>query len=287
MSENEVTILVRAKTLLREAGLKARKQLGQHFLIDKRVLARIVRAADLSPEDTVIEVGPGLGILTIELAKRAGRVIAVELDDRLAELLGQRLKALSNVKIINADILKVNPVDLLEDRTQYKVIANLPYYITSPVLHHFITASPRPLLMVVMLQREVAEAIVAKTGKMGLLAIALHIYSKPKIVAYVSAKSFYPHPRVDSAIVRFDMLPEPAIKVDFEGFMTLVRCGFSSPRKQLRNSLAQGLGLKPAVVANLLQKANIDPGRRAETLSLAEWSQIYELVTAEGIKLPC
>jgi len=287
VSENGFIIPARAKTLLQEAGLKARKRLGQHFLVDKRVLKSIIRAADLSPDDTVIEVGPGLGILTLELAKRAQNVIAVELDTRLAELLRQRLHSFPNLKIVEADILKVGPSDLLEGKTQYKVVANLPYYITSPVLHHFILASPRPTLMVVMLQKEVAEAIVARAGKMGLLAIALHIYSKPKIVTYVPAKSFYPRPKVDSAIVRFDMLPEPAIKADIDRFMTIVRAGFDSPRKQLRNSLAHGLEIKPAEAADLLHKAGIDPQRRAETLSLEEWSRLYDVVSNAGVRLPC
>ncbi len=287
VSENGFTIPARAKTLLQKAGLKARKRLGQHFLVDKRVLASIVRAAELSPEDTVIEVGPGLGILTLELVKRAKNVIAVELDTRLAELLRQHLRSFPNLKVVEADILKVNPADLLEGKTRYKVVANLPYYITSPVLHHFVMASPRPALMVMMLQKEVAEAIVAKAGKMGLLAIALHIYSKPKIVAYVPAKSFYPRPKVDSAIVRFDMLSEPAIKVDIDGFITIVRAGFDSPRKQLRNSLAHGLGIKPAEAADLLHKAGIDSQRRAETLSLEEWSRLYEVVSNAGVRLLC
>jgi len=276
----------RAKTLLQKAGIRARKRLGQHFLIDTKVLKTIVRAAALSPSDTVIEVGPGLGILTVELAKKAGSVIAVELDTGLVGLLGQRLRSVPNIRIVNADILKVSPADLLEGKVNYKVVANLPYYITSPVLHHFVMSSPRPSLMVVMLQREVAEAVVAREGRMGVLAIALHIYSKPRVVAYVPPGSFYPPPKVESAIVRFDMLPEPAVKGDTSRFMALVRCGFSSPRKQLRNSLAHGLGIKPAEVTGLLAEAEIAPERRAETLSLEEWSRLYQVVTASGMELP-
>ncbi len=276
----------RAKALLRGAGIRARKRLGQHFLIDTRVLRTIVRAAGLSLEDTVIEVGPGLGILTVELAKKAGSVIAVELDTDLSRLLANRVQAVSNIKIVNADILKVSPAELLEGKTQYKVVANLPYYITSPVLHHFVMSSPRPSLMVVMLQREVAEAVVARDGRMGVLAIALHIYSKPRIVAYVPPKSFYPPPKVESAVVRFDMLPRPAIDVDTGRLLWLVRCGFSSPRKQLRNSLAHGLGIKPAEAAGLLARAEIAPERRAETLSLEEWARLYQVVTAAGMGLP-
>ncbi len=285
-SANDTIQPTRPRTLLREAGIRAKKRLGQHFLIDRKVLKTIVTAADLSPEDTVIEVGSGLGILTVELAKRAGSVIAVELDTKLSRLLTSRLRKMPNVKIVNADILKVSPAELLEGRTQYKVVANLPYYITSPVLHHFVMSSPRPSLMVVMLQREVAESVVARGGKMGLLAIAMHIYTKPRTIAYVPPKSFYPPPKVESAIVRFDMLPQPAIDVDAERFLALVRCGFSSPRKKLRNSLAHGMGLKPAETASLLDQAGIAAERRAETLSLEEWSRLYKVVTAAGMELP-
>lgn len=284
--KNATALPSRARTLLKQAGIRARKRLGQHFLIDRKVLKAIIRAADLSPEDTVIEVGPGLGILTTELAKRAGSVIAVELDTKLSQLLASRLQGMPSVKIVNADILKVSSAELLEGKTQYKVVANLPYYITSPVLHHFALSTPRPSLMVVMLQREVAEAVVAREGKMGLLAIALHIYSKPRIVAYVSPQSFYPPPKVESAIVRFDMLPQPAIDVDVGSFLSLVRCGFSSPRKKLRNSLAQGLGIKPAEATSLLERAGIAPERRPETLALEEWAKLYEAVTVAGIALP-
>ena len=265
------------KKLLRQSGLKAKKGLGQHFLIDEAALESIVSAAELSPEDVVIEVGPGLGILTIELARRAGKVIAVELDTKLASLLKRRLASLANVNVINADILKVDPSQLLGGKSSYKAVANLPYYITSPILHYFVEASPKPSLMVVMVQKEVGEAIVASPGEMSLLAISLQFYSKPKIVCYVPAQSFYPQPKVDSAVVRFDLLPEPAIKVaDVDSFFEVVRCGFSSPRKQLRNSLAHSLGIAPAEVASLLTEVGIDPRRRAETLSLEEWGNLYE-----------
>jgi len=271
------------RKLLRQFGLKARKGLGQHFLIDEASLQAVVDAAQLSPEDVVIEVGPGLGVLTAELARRAGKVIAVELDTKLASLLKHRLASLSNVDIINADILNVSPSQLVEGGNDYKVVANLPYYITSPILRHFVEASLKPSLMVVMVQREVGEAIVANPGKMTLLAISLQVYSKPKIVSYVSAQSFYPSPKVDSVIVRFELLPEPVVKVaDINSFFDVVRCGFSSSRKQLHNSLAQGLGVKPAEVVLLLDKAGIEPKRRAETLSLEEWARLYEVLMPSG-----
>ena len=272
---------VEVKRLLRQSGLKAKKGLGQHFLIDEKALETIIIAAELSPEDIVIEVGPGLGVLTIELARRAGKVIAVELDTKLASLLKRRLTSLPNVNIVNADILKVSPSQLLGEENNYKVVANLPYYVTSPILRYFVEASPKPSLMVVMVQKEVGTAIAASPGKMSLLAISLQVYSKPKIISYVSSQSFYPPPKVDSAIVRFDLFPEPAVKIaDIDGFFKVVRCGFSSPRKQLRNSLAHGLEVKPAEVGLLLEKARIEPQRRAETLSLEEWARLYEVLAA-------
>jgi len=270
---------VQVKKLLRQSGLRAKKGLGQHFLVDETILKTIVEAAELSPEDIVIEVGPGLGILTTELARQAGKVIAVELDTQLASLLKRRLASLSNVNVINADILGVSLSQLLAVEKNYKVVANLPYYITSPILRYFVEASPQPSLMVVMVQKEVAEAIVASPGKMSLLAVSLQVYSRPRIVSYVPSQSFYPPPKVDSAIVRFDMLPEPAVKVaDIDSFFQTVRCGFISPRKQLRNSLAHGLGVKPSGVVPLLERASIEPRRRAETLALEEWARLHEVV---------
>ena len=259
MPDKETPPSVQVEKLLRQSGIRPKKRLGQHFLIDEAILDTIVVAAELSPEDIVIEVGPGLGVLTAELARGAGKVIAVELDAKLASFLKRRLASLANVDVVGADILKVSPSQLLETKGDYKVVANLPYYITSPILRHFVEASPKPSLMVVMVQKEVGNAIVAGPGEMSLLAVSLQVYSKPKIVSYVSSQSFYPPPKVDSALVRFDLLPEPAVKVaDINGFFQVVKCGFSSPRKQLHNSLAQGMGEKPAEVALLLERAGIE-----------------------------
>lgn len=274
------------KKSLHQSGLKARKGLGQHFLVDRAVLETIVSAAELSDEDFVIEVGPGLGILTSELAQKAGKVVAVELDARLASRLKRKLSSLPNVTIINADILKVDLADLIGESNSYKVVANIPYYITSPILHYFVEASPKPALMVVMVQKEVGEAIVATPGEMTMLAVSLQVYSKPNIVSYVPAQSFYPPPKVDSAILRFDMLPELAVRVaDINSFLTFVRCGFRSPRKQLRNSLAQGLQIKQTEVTPLLTEVKIEPHRRPETLNLDEWQRLYEVAIASG-KVP-
>ncbi len=271
------SLLAQTRRLLRRADLKARKGLGQHFLIDEQALQLVASAADLTPADVVIEVGPGLGVLTVELARRAGRVIAVELDNKLAALLKETLSAFTNVTIVNKDILDIDPVSLVGATTPYKVVANLPYYITSPVLRHFLEASAKPDLMVVMVQKEVAETIAAEAGDKSLLSISVQLYGKPGIVGYVPAESFHPAPKVASAVLRIDVYPQPAVAVEEKGFFALVRAGFSAARKQIANSLAQGLGLPRAEVLPMLEKAGIAPQRRAETLSLEEWARLWRL----------
>jgi 16S rRNA (adenine1518-N6/adenine1519-N6)-dimethyltransferase len=271
--------------LLRQFGFKPKKRLGQHFLVDEAVLERILSAAELSPGDIVVEVGPGLGILTEALARRGVRVIAVELDSKLVALLKKRLAAFPDVKIVHADILKVTPQQLLQDNLTaselaqgYKVIANLPYYITSPILSHFLEARPQPSEVVVMVQKEVGEAIAAAPGKMRLLSVKAQFYSQPAIISYVPAASFYPPPKVDSVILRLDVYSRPPIKVsDVASFFDIVMHGFSAPRKQLRNSLAHSLEMPPSQVASLLEKAGIEAKRRAETLSLEEWRELWKI----------
>jgi 16S rRNA (adenine1518-N6/adenine1519-N6)-dimethyltransferase len=270
---------------LRQFGFKPKKRLGQHFLIDEAVLERILSAAGISPGDIVVEIGPGLGILTEGLVKQGAKVIAVELDSKLVASLKKRLAAFPDVKIIHADILKVTPRQLLQNNLHasefvrgYKVVANLPYYVTSPVLRHFLEAQPQPSEMVVMVQKEVGEAIAATTGKMSLLSVKTQFYSKPTIISYVSAASFYPPPKVDSVILRLNVYSQPPIEVsDVAGFFDIVMHGFSSPRKQIRNSLAHSLEMPPSQVASLLKKAGIESKRRAETLSLEEWRELWKI----------
>lgn len=285
----EESLLAETKQLLRRFNLRARKRLGQRFLIDGDVLQRILSAAELTADDIVLEVGPGLGILTRELAQRARRVIAIELDDKLSNFLKQELVSFPNVMIINEDILKIDPAILLTKPERYKVVANLPYYITSPVLRHFLEATLKPNLMVVMVQKEVAEAIVAGPGKRRLLSISVQFYGRPTIISKVPANSFYPAPEVDSAILRIDLYPKPAVAVDdVEGFFGTVRAGFASPRKQLANSLAQGLGWPKADVLSVLAEASIAPQRRAETLTLEEWAQLRQAYAQwQGKKMLC
>lgn len=272
------SLLVQTQKMMRRFDLKARKRLGQHFLVDETVLQRIVSAAEITPADTILEIGPGLGILTREMAGRAGRVIAVELDNRLAAILKQTLAPLTNVTIINDDILHLDPATLLTGPTAYKVVANLPYYITSPVLRHLLKASARPEKMILMVQKEVAQRIAAAPGHRSLLSISVQYYGNPRIIDIVPAEAFHPAPEVDSAILRIDVYRQPAVTVsDQQGFFDLVRGGFTASRKQIANSLAQGLALdKPAVVA-LLDRAAIQPQRRAETLTLEEWAELWRV----------
>ena len=290
--------MAQTKGLLRHFDLRARKRLGQHFLIDEEVLKFILSAAELAPADVVMEVGPGLGVLTKELAKKAGWVVTVELDNKLAAMLKQTLASFNNVAVINRDVLEISPEALLLeqkgmfspviDPSRYKVVANLPYYITSPVLRHFLEASLKPQIMVVMVQKEVAEAIVAEPGGMSVLSISVQFYSQPEIVGYVPARCFYPAPEVDSAILRVTLYAEPAVDVaDEKSFFGLVRAGFATPRKQICNSLTQGLRLPKAEVLALLGKVEIAPQRRAETLTLDEWAQLWQVFTRVERGLAC
>ncbi len=278
------SLLDQTRGRLHRLGLRARKGLGQHFLIDEDVLGKIIAAAELTADDFVLEVGPGLGVLTRELAARAGRVVAVELDDTLAALLNQSLASFHNITIINQDILTVDMAALLApSNVSYKVVANLPYYITSPVLRHFLEAPVKPEMMVVMVQKEVAAEIAAKPGRMSLLSVGIQLYGQPAVLEHVPARSFYPAPQVDSALLKITPYPRPAVEVDdSEGFFVVVRAGFSAARKQLVNSLAQGLEIPKAEALSLLEKAAIAPQRRAETLTLEEWAHLWRIFARRG-----
>lgn len=288
MKTDPVT-LSQVKTLARQFKFKPKKRLGQHFLIDEEVLNSIISAAALTSEDIVVEVGPGLGVVTRRLAKQTAKVIAVELDYTLVSILQQSLSAFSNVSIIHGDMLKIAPSQLLKGLAQnYKVVANLPYYITSPILRHFLEASLKPSLMVVMVQKEVGEAMTAAPGRMSLLSVSTQLYSKPTAITYVPKESFYPPPKVDSLVLRLDIYSKlPIGASDIASFFNVVKAGFSSPRKQLRNSLAQAFGMPPDQVALLLEKAGVEAKRRAETLSLEEWEKLWEIFALVEKQLPC
>jgi 16S rRNA (adenine1518-N6/adenine1519-N6)-dimethyltransferase len=274
------SLLTRTKKLLRAYDLHARKGLAQHFLVDGGVVKQILAAAELSSLDTVIEVGPGLGVLSEELVKVAGRVIAIELDQRLTGLLQEKMASCDNLIVVNEDVLKTDPAQLLVPYgvSNYKVVANLPYYITGAVIRHFLEASLKPRLMVLMVQREVAKQITAKPGEMSLLSVSVQFYGLPKMMAKVPAHAFYPTPKVDSAVLRIDVYPQPKVAVsDVDEFFQMVKAGFSANRKQLINSLSHGLDLPKTEILPLLERVGIDPKRRAETLTIEEWGQLFHV----------
>jgi 16S rRNA (adenine1518-N6/adenine1519-N6)-dimethyltransferase len=261
--------------LLRDHDLSPRKGLGQNFLVDQQALRKLVEAAEIPPGATVLEVGPGVGSLTIWLARAARQVVAVELDASLIPLLRETLAGLDNVTLVEGDILAVQPGDWIDAVGDYLVVANIPYYITSAIIRHLLENPPRPARMVLTMQREVAERICAAPGKMSLLALSVQVYGKPRAVLRIPAGAFYPPPQVDSVSLRVDLYPQPLVPLDrLDLFFRLAKAGFSQKRKTLRNSLAAGLGIPAQEAGALLQTAGIDPQRRAETLSLEEWQRL-------------
>jgi len=320
------------KDLLEKHDLKPKKLLGQNFLVDRNVLEQIIAAADLSKNDTVLEVGPGLGILTEELAKHAGRVVAVEKDKKMAEVVRTVLndRKVKNVEIIEGDILKIKDGSFFirhpdppaggegslenarptfvgdssprhsgaqnDNISNYKLVANIPYYLTARLIRKFLESANPPTEMILMLQKEVAQRICAQPPKMSLLAVATQFYAEPKIISYVSKNSFWPSPKVDSAIIK--MTPHrghPEAPSGGEGspahagrhsseilrfaqndeknqrFFRIVKAGFAHPRKQLINNLSQGLKIDRTQIVAALKKIDLSPEQRAETLSIKDW----------------
>jgi len=271
------------RNLLRRHNLFPKKRLGQNFQVDETALAKVAAAAELGPDDTVLEIGAGLGSLTRHLAEAAGRVVAVEIDPGLFPALQETLKGYDQVELIQGDILRIDLASQLRLLDGYKVVANIPYYITSAVIRHLLEASARPRLIVLTVQREVAERMVAQPDDMNLLAVSVQFYSRPSLVARVPAGAFFPRPDVDSEIVRLDVHAAPAVAVaDVEQFFRVVKAGFSQKRKQLRNALSGGLRLEPSQVDALLAGTGVTPQRRAETLSLAEWAVVARAAAGPG-----
>ena len=260
---------------------RPRKSLGQHFLNDASILDSIVEAAELTVADTALEVGPGLGALTRLLVHSAGQVVTIELDAALATALPARLGNPANLTSITGDARSADIAGLVGPGTAFKVLANLPYYAANPIIRRFLEIPPHPQLMVVMVQREVAQTMVAEPGKMGILSVAVQYYARPSLVCDVPPQAFHPQPKVSSAVVKLELYAESPVAVaNPSAFFELVRAGFSARRKQLRNSLSQGLGEPPEQTGELLESAGLDGRRRAETLSLEEWTALYHSWTS-------
>lgn len=271
------------KDLLNRHGLKPLKRLGQNFLVDQRALDKVIAAAQLTSQDTVLEIGPGIGTLTQELAKKAGRVVAIEKDRNMVEILKETLQDLSNIEIIQADIRKIQ--DLKLEIGNYKLVGNLPFYLTAPVIREFLECQRRPKMMVLMVQKEVGQRICSKPPDMNLFAVSVQVYAEPKIISYVSKNSFWPQPEVNAAIIKITPKPsliaarmgEPRLRRgDADLFFKIVKAGFSQPRKQLINNLSKGLKIDKKKVGGWLQENGIQPTQRAETLRVEDWLKLAE-----------
>lgn len=305
------------KSILRENKLWTNKSLGQNFLVSEKALRKIINAANLSKDDFVLEIGPGLGVLTDELAERAKLVLAVEKDYKLAEFLRKRFKSYKNVKIIHEDILRFslisdrlpsiessivkgslieqrktkNVADSVRQKTKneaYKIVSNLPYNITSPVIKKFLEDENRPTEMILMVQKEVAERLTAKPGSSdrGILTVMIEFYGKAEIIDMVNRNCFWPVPEVDSAIIKivtksYEKLQKVAtnrnhLQPFVTSFMRLIKIGFSQKRRQIHHPLASGLHLSKPEILDILKLAKIDPAKRAEDLNLDDWINLYE-----------
>src|SRR5579859_1471125 len=256
--------------------MRPNKAFGQHFLVDRAVLMKIVEAADIEADEEVLEVGAGTGVLTRELARRARRVVAVEMERDMLTLLAKTTGEFKNVEVIARDLLFLDPVEVF-GQAPYKLIANLPYYITAPTFRHFLESANPPRVLVVMVQQEVAQRIVAEPGDLSVLALSVQFFGQPRIVARVPARAFYPAPKVDSAILRVDVRDHvPLSLAERDDFFRVVQAGFAERRKQLHNSLTHHLHRKNEEVRASLAAARIDPSRRAETLTIDEWLALWE-----------
>lgn len=276
IAKREVT-----KHIIKRFNLHMSKKLGQNFLIDPAVVQDIVYAADIEPGETVLEVGPGIGTLTQGLAEAQAQVVAVELDSRLSEILAHTLEGYENVRIVNGDILKVD-IAALTGGKPFKVVANLPYYITTPIIMALLERRLPVTRLVTMVQREVAERMAAQPGgkDYGALSVAVQYYTEPEMVAEVPPQSFIPAPAVDSVVICCKVRPQPAVAVTDERlFFRVVKAAFSQRRKTLQNAL-KTMGIGKEAIAAALSESGIDGTRRGETLSLQEFASLANVIRA-------
>lgn len=263
--------------LLKKYDIKPKKSLGQNFLIEPAGLNKVINAAEITADDEVLEIGAGLGSLTYLLAQTARQVVAVEIDKAMLPPLRQALAEFDNVRVIAGDILELKPDELMQGQ-DYVVVANIPYYISSAIIRHLMAANRRPKRVVLTLQKEVAERILARDGKMSLLSLSVHLFGQVSLAGLIPAGSFLPAPEVDSAVLKIELYPQPLVPLEQQdAFFKLAHAGFGQKRKTLRNSLSAGLALAGSQVETLLLEAGIDPKRRAETLSISEWKRLTQI----------
>jgi len=267
------------ENLLKKYGIKPFKGWGQNFLINEGILKKIIKAADLEQNDYILEIGPGIGTLTKELAQKARKVVAVEKDRKMMQILKETLRDSKNIEIINADALKIIP-EFLFQKNNYKVVANLPYNIASAVIRKFLESENPPKEMILMVQKEVAQRICAKVPDMNILAISVQFYSEPKILFYVSKNYFWPKPKVDGAIIKLETKNRKR-KIDKNLFFKIVKAGFSQPRKQILNNLSKVLKLDKEKTKIWLKKCDIKENQRAETLKIKDWLKLVKNYTIQ------
>ncbi len=273
-------LLAKTREICHIFEIKPSHSKGQNFLINEKIYDDIIKAADLKPDDIVLEVGPGLGFLTAKLAAKVKQVVAVELDDKLAEYLqtGIDSQGIENVAIVNENILDFNLEAYFKKLSlplKYKIVANLPYNITSIFLRRFLTSGYKPESLVLMLQKEVAERIAAAPPEMSVLALSVQYYAVPKIIRGVKAGNFWPEPQVDSAVIKIDLKSQAFdAKID-KDFFRIVKIGFSSKRKMLKNNLAAGLRVEPKAIEDKLTRTGIKNAARAEDLLLEDWQKLF------------
>ena len=279
--------------------LQPKKSLGQNFLRDENVLQKIIQAANLKTDDLVLEIGPGEGALTEELAKKSGQVVAVEIDKNLSDNLQKKFHDKKNIKIINADILKINLSKLFSQHAscdtrstirvpRYKLVANIPYYITSMIIRFFLENKFPPQEMILMVQKEVAERIVSGPGQMSLLSVSVQYYAQPELLFYVDKKSFYPVPEVDSAVIKVARINLPRRQAGKQEesqdkrkeFFQIVRAGFSAKRKTLANNLSNSLHILKEEAEEKIKQAGLKPTCRAQELSIKDWKKLVSVIPA-------
>lgn len=270
------------KQLLAQYQIKPLKRLGQNFLINKKALNDFINACDLKKNDIVLEIGPGLGTITQEIAKKVKRVIAIEKDRKMCEIMKQTLGGFENIEIINQDVSEElsSSKELSSFSGKIKVVGNLPFYITAPVIRKFLEANPPasgpPKEMIFMIQKEVGQRICAQPPNMSVLAVSVQFYAKPKIVSYLPKNSFWPQPKVDSAIIK--IIPKKQTVINAKLFFEVVKAGFAHPRKQLRNNFSKRLKMNKEKTEQWLLKNSIQPNQRAETLKVQDWINLTKTI---------
>ncbi|MCK4891870.1 MAG: ribosomal RNA small subunit methyltransferase A [Candidatus Pacebacteria bacterium] len=266
------------KNIFKKEDLKILKSLGQNFLIDEKVLKKIIICSDLNSDDVVFEIGPGLGILTKELSEKCRKVVSIEKDVKISQMLKNKFE---NVEVINNDILQINIRELVQkysENGKFKLVSNIPYYITSPIIKLFLENDVLPKIIVLLTQKEVAERICAKPGKLSMIALGVQTYGEPKIIDFVKNTSFYPCPKVDSAILKIIDIKRDFSKEYYKNLFRIMKIGFSAKRKKLVNNLSSGLQLDKKQSEEILSYAEIDLKARAQELGLDDWKKLSEII---------